>query len=343
MTKPMGSKSIAQWILIGTAAVSATLPQNSFGWGHVGHQIVAETGSQLANQFWSSNAGNLGVLTNVPDNTWKSGRNSSIEKPTHYFEPDSYFDNPADFTKFPRRYEDAVAAYGQKTLVEYGTAVWRIQQFYTLAVNAAKSGDFKTAVEMAGAMSHYVGDLAQPLHTTENYDGQKTGNKGIHKFFETDNLETVDFNDLKAEVLKRATKLLGDAKFTSQFQTGKTLDHAFVEVNRAYQYKDQVIGIDLKLGRSGDGATQQLDLAMDRMADGAATLAMFLRRAWKEADLQDQAMVIRTSTPSWVAPRYSNQFGLNFDAVAQSNALSLEEEILAIVVDHDDCYEHAHE
>jgi DNA-directed RNA polymerase specialized sigma24 family protein len=33
-------------------------------------------------------------------------------------------------------------------------------------------------------MGHYVADLAQPLHVTENHDGQLTGQKGLHHWFE---------------------------------------------------------------------------------------------------------------------------------------------------------------
>src|SRR5262245_63661018 len=34
-------------------------------------------------------------------------------------------------------------------------------------------------------MSHYIQDAHQPLHASINYDGQMTGNTGIHARFET--------------------------------------------------------------------------------------------------------------------------------------------------------------
>ncbi len=40
-----------------------------------------------------------------------------------------------------------------------------------------------------GEMGHYFGDLAMPLHNTENHDGQKTGQKGIHSHYEDDVVE----------------------------------------------------------------------------------------------------------------------------------------------------------
>ena len=37
----------------------------------------------------------------------------------------------------------------------------------------------------AAVMSHYIQDAHQPLHASVNYDGQMTGNNGIHARFET--------------------------------------------------------------------------------------------------------------------------------------------------------------
>lgn len=39
-------------------------------------------------------------------------------------------------------------------------------------------------------LGHYVGDAHQPLHCTRNYDGQYTGNNGIHSRYETAMINT---------------------------------------------------------------------------------------------------------------------------------------------------------
>ena len=39
--------------------------------------------------------------------------------------------------------------------------------------------------QLAAEMGHYVGDAHVPLHTTENYNGQLTGQEGIHAFWES--------------------------------------------------------------------------------------------------------------------------------------------------------------
>jgi hypothetical protein len=40
--------------------------------------------------------------------------------------------------------------------------------------------DFQIDAQTAGEMAHYIDDINQPLHSTQNYDGQVTGNSGIH-------------------------------------------------------------------------------------------------------------------------------------------------------------------
>ena len=41
----------------------------------------------------------------------------------------------------------------------------------------------------AAVASHYIQDAHQPLHASNNYDGQLTGNTGIHSRFERDLIE----------------------------------------------------------------------------------------------------------------------------------------------------------
>jgi len=44
--------------------------------------------------------------------------------------------------------------------------------------------DGDAVLALAGHLSHYVADLHQPLHLTHNFDGQETGNQGVHASFE---------------------------------------------------------------------------------------------------------------------------------------------------------------
>lgn len=277
-------------------------------WGHEGHQKLAEVATTLTtagHTFWTNNTANVGILTNVPDVVWKSLPTAAQEKPTHFFQPDSYINDPSQFNLFPRDYSKAVAQYTAAALNQTGTATWRAKQLYDLAVASFKSGDMVQGLQYAGTMCHYIGDLSQPLHVAKNYDGQETGDKGIHAFFETANIQASDASQLVADITAGGSALQNDSTFRSQ-SSGSILDAVFNEVNRSYSLKDTVIGNDLKLGRSGAGSSTQLALAKSRMSDGAATLAIVLSKLWADAgNPTSTAQVTIDSKPAWVSPDYA--------------------------------------
>lgn len=281
--------------------------QYCWAWGGDGHQLIAEVASRLTGQksFWAANESNLGMLANVPDKYWKRPPSSTEERVTHYYEPDGYFDDISDFIKFPRKWKDAVTKYGEKKLKEHGTAVWRAQQLQNLAIRSAIQGDFKTALETAGTMAHYVGDLSQPLHVTTNYDGQLTNQKGIHKFFETTNLNDRDYEAMKQEVFERAKALMSDKNFVNE-NRGSMESIIFNSVNRSYPGIEEILEIDTRAGRTDIGAEEMYDLALNRMADGAATLAIVLNDIWKKANNPTVGQTVLVSVPAWIAPKYDD-------------------------------------
>ena len=287
-------------------SVVTLFSQNAGAWGHRGHQTVAEVGvnlSTVGHDFWNANIKSMAIFTNSPDVTWKVGPNAQFEKPNHWFQPDSYSADPREALIFPRLYKDASQKYGVQTLTTNGTAPWRVKQFYDAAVVAARKGDYVTALQLAGVMSHYVGDMSQPLHVTKNYDGQETGDPGIHKFFETDNLEATDAVQLESDVTTRAQALLKDSTFRSHFN-GNVVDAIFEEIQRSYTFKDQVLNNDKTLGRTGQGPAAQLDLAKDRLADGAATLAIILDQMWTDAGNPRNGSTLTVSVPAWIPPSF---------------------------------------
>lgn len=279
-----------------------------YGWGSKGHQIVAYVGANLTTDgeaFWRANLEPLRKLTTVPDRVWKAPATKDGEANTHWFQVDAYY-QPSDYNQiihFPSNYSDAITKYGDRMIEINGVAPWRIRQLYQLAFYNFTKGDMKSALEYVGAMTHYIGDLSQPLHVTENYDGQQSGNKGIHSYFETTVIK--DEMKIRADVEKRAQMLLQDANFLSQFN-GNLMDAILLEVERSVSYRDQILLNDDKYGRTKNGANIQLELAKDRMADAAATTAMILNQLWRDTGLVAQATPMTVQDPKWVKPDFSN-------------------------------------
>jgi hypothetical protein len=287
-------------ILVLTSILS---PGLAHGWGSVGHRIVARVGSQYAGGFWTANSMGMVKLTTAPDEVWKRLPTANYEKPTHFFQPDGYFDSPSQFYLIPQDFDQAVAKFGASSVQTNGTAVWRGPEFYALALTALKQQDYKTALEYAGIMSHYIGDMSQPLHDSKDYDGQSTGLKGIHAFFETKNIASRDLTATTTAVAKVAKALLNDPKFRNDFK-GTLEQVIFNEVGRAYPFKDPLLKIDADSGRKGDGAEQLFSLAVARMGDGAATLTLILDHLWADAGNPTSGATVDVDVPEWVKPQY---------------------------------------
>ncbi|MBC7458612.1 MAG: hypothetical protein H7235_10055 [Bdellovibrionaceae bacterium] len=293
--------------ILAVTAISTTT-STAFAWGAVGHELIAYVGGDTATngqEFWQSNLDPLHQLTTVPDRIWKEPATKPNEAPNHWFQVDHYYTSDKYFQipLFPSSYEQAVSQYTEPIVTKNGTAPWRIRELYQMAINAFKIKNYSLALQYVGTMSHYIGDLSQPLHVTENYDGQETNNVGIHMFFENENIGNE--MPLRDEIKLRTQKLLKDPQFLSQFK-GTLMDTLLNEVERSISFKDVILANDTKYGRTGQGAAVQLELAKDRIADGAATFALILNRLWLDAAIELKASPMTIQDPQWIQNDYSD-------------------------------------
>ncbi len=105
------------------------------------------------------------------------------EAPRHYIDLDRYGPWPHD--SLPRRWEDALARYGEQRVVENGIAPWHIERTVAMLKAAFRDGDVRRILRHSADLGHYLADLHVPLHCTENYNGQLSGQRGIHGFWES--------------------------------------------------------------------------------------------------------------------------------------------------------------
>jgi hypothetical protein len=105
------------------------------------------------------------------------------EAPRHYLDVDHYGDSA--LYKLPRYWNVAVAAYTEDTLKAYGILPWHINRVYHQLKDAFLANDPSRILRLSAELGHYVGDAHVPLHTTENYNGQLTGQHGIHGLWES--------------------------------------------------------------------------------------------------------------------------------------------------------------
>lgn len=68
---------------------------------------------------------------------------------------------------------------------EYGVLPYELPRQIRRLSKAFEEGNLKKILRLSADIGHYVGDAHVPLHTTENYNGQLTNQKGIHGFWES--------------------------------------------------------------------------------------------------------------------------------------------------------------
>ncbi len=127
------------------------------------------------------------------------------EGPRHYIDIDKYGTYPYD--SLPRRWNDAVAKYSEDTLNAHGIVPWWIQTMLQRLTTAFKEKHQAKILKLSAEIGHYIADAHVPLHASSNHNGQHTGQKGIHGFWESRIPELLadkqwDFFIGKAEYIK---------------------------------------------------------------------------------------------------------------------------------------------
>ena len=134
-------------------------------------------------------------------------RRYAIEKEgaRHFIDLDAYGEYP--YPDLPRRWEDAVTKYGEEGLYAHGIVPWHVDVMFKRLTKAFRDKNFAAVMKNSTEIGHYIGDAHVPLHATKNYNGQLTGQKGIHGFWESRIPELLaekqfDFFIGKAEYIK---------------------------------------------------------------------------------------------------------------------------------------------
>lgn len=105
------------------------------------------------------------------------------EAPRHYIDIDVYGDSAV--YKLPRYWKEAVEKFTEDTLNAYGIVPWHVNTVRYRLTDAMRIGDARAILKLSADLGHYIADANVPLHTTENYDGQLTGQRGIHGLWES--------------------------------------------------------------------------------------------------------------------------------------------------------------
>jgi len=110
------------------------------------------------------------------------------EAPKHYIDIDNYPEFIANGT-IPQDFDSLVAIHGLSFVMEQGILPWAIINTADSLEAAFEINDMHKAMLTAADLGHYIADSHMPLHITKNYNGQYTGQYGIHSRYESDLIE----------------------------------------------------------------------------------------------------------------------------------------------------------
>lgn len=130
--------------------------------------------------FYKKNLDAITAMSVVPD---KRRYALKEEAPRHYLDVDHYGDRALE--TLPRIWNDAVSMLGEDTLCAYGILPWHVERMFFRLKEAFLTKDPGAIIRISAELGHYLADAHVPLHTTENYNGQLTGQEGIHGFWES--------------------------------------------------------------------------------------------------------------------------------------------------------------
>lgn len=220
-------------IIIVALLIAFCLPvSRARAWWAQGHQTIT-TGAishlpQPLKSFFSHNSATI--------------INDSGNEPTpsysHYIDIDWYSEFAAG--TFPHDENVLIAKYGLSTVQNNGDGPWALanteQQLSSLMRSAKTTQDWINLLSTAGALAHFAEDLHNPMHLAKNYNGQLTGQTGLHSRYEGDMLSTPS---------SRYAQLAPVANPAGCRYLTSVIDATFDEINVDYPYNSSILSGDL--------------------------------------------------------------------------------------------------
>ncbi len=211
-------------------------------WGTWGHQHINNAAvfalPEGMRTFFYNHIDFITEESVIPD-VRKYTINDKAEFARHYIDMESFQASPAD--SLPQTMKAANAKYDAKFLDKNGILPWYMMEVMQKLTKAFQDKKKAEILFLSADLGHYLGDANMPLHTSLNHDGQLTGQRGIHAFFESQlpemfgnsyNFYTGDavyIKDVQAEIWRIVndshkladTLLLTEQKVKSGFDTSK--------------------------------------------------------------------------------------------------------------------------
>jgi len=273
-------------LLAVAAAASLAAAPDACGWGYTAHRIVTDRAARSVPEplarFFAPAAGTLADLSLEPDSILRS---DPEEAPRHYIDVELYVRAPSGLSGLPRTLPEARARYGEEALRENGILPWWIAEVFDRLTRAMRNGRGEEVARNAAHLSHYVADLHQPLHLTDNHDGQKTGQHEVHAAYER----------YMVEKHERAYTGIGTVR-PKRLAIGSPAEWAIGRIEEVYPRADRILAADREAVVAVRQDKEEYFAALERrlgtmtrelLSDAARATAQLWYSAWDRADRPD--------------------------------------------------------
>lgn len=198
-------------------------------WGFFGHKRINRVATfTLPTEIFGFYKDHIEFLTEHAVDPDKRRYAVDGEAQRHYIDIDHYIHEGEDpFEIVPEKWNDAVEQFTEDTLQAYGIVPWHIVVMKYLLQRAFEAQNVDLILKYSADIGHYIGDAHVPLHTTENYNGQMTNQKGIHGLWESRlveiNSENYDYFVGKAEYVDNLNEFIWNAVKGSHYAVDSVL------------------------------------------------------------------------------------------------------------------------
>lgn len=228
----------------------------ALAWGPKGHVLVTkwavETLPDPLKGYFEAYQQELLAHVNDPDEWMKKDR---FEAARHYIYLDEYGRFP--YLKLPHSYQAAIRSFGAGRVMQRGTLPWQIGEFSLRLTTDMRQGKWDQARKDAAVLGYYIADAHDPLNTTDNFNGQLTGQTGLSERFGVNLIDRYrNFILFRPEPAKRISDPTG---------------HAFDMVIEANTWVDQILLGDL---RARDDLAGYNDDYYDRFYSATSSILM---------------------------------------------------------------------
>lgn len=208
------------------------------------------------------------------------------EPPNHFLDLDFEAFGPYPFTGLPREYDAAVQKFGKAVITEQGTLPWRTAEFYgrlqrefaSLKRQPAPGYAVDNIVLYSAILAHYVSDGHVPLHAVVNYDGQLTGQQGLHSRWEA---ELFERNRSKLKVAPVSMKPIlnpRDFMFETLLVSNRAAANVLESDKKAAEGREFYDDAYFEAFSAGT-----LQVMEKRLNDSIAAVAAMITGAWEQA------------------------------------------------------------